>query len=291
VIEVLRAGSLTTVQDLGRPGLAHIGVPPSGASDPRSLGLANRLVGNPDGAPGLEATLQGPALRFHRPASVALAGAPCRARAAGRPAGLHAVLHLDAGDVLDVGPALAGVRTYVAVRGGLAVEAVLGSASTDLLTGLGPAPLRAGDRLAVGTAAAAWPLVEVAPVPPLPDRPELRVVPGPRHDWFAPAALEALCGSWRVQPSSNRIGVRLAGPVLERVRHDELASEGVVTGAIQVPPSGEPIVLLPDHPTTGGYPVIAVVAFEDLPALGQLRPGGEVSFRVDGTPAGTRGST
>jgi biotin-dependent carboxylase-like uncharacterized protein len=284
VIEVLRAGSLTTVQDLGRPGLAHIGVPPSGAADPPSLALANRLVGNPDGAPALEATLQGPALRFHRPASVALAGAPCRASAAGRPVGPHAVLHLAAGAVLDVGSVLAGVRTYVAVRGGLAVAPVLGSASTDLLTGLGPAPVRTGDRLAVGQAATGWPLVDVAPVPPLPERPELRVLPGPRDDWFAPEALEALMGAWRVQPTSNRIGVRLAGPALPRVRHDELPSEGVVAGAIQVPPSGEPIILLADHPTTGGYPVIAVVAFDDLPAVGQLRPGVEVRLRRAPSP-------
>lgn len=281
MIEVLRPGGLTTVQDLGRPGLAHLGVPPSGAADRPALQLANRLVGNPEGAPALETTLQGPALRFHRPASVALAGAPCPARAASRPIAMHAVVHLRAGDVLDLGLAEAGVRTYVAVRGGLAVETVLGSASTDLLSGLGPPPLRTGDRLAVGSLATGWPLVEVAPVAPPAARAELRVVPGPREDWLAPEALDILCGTWTVAPGSNRVGVRLTGARLERARDGELASEGVVAGAIQVPPSGEPIILLADHPTTGGYPVIAVVAYDDLPTAGQLRPGGAVALRLD----------
>ena len=278
---MLKPGSLTTVQDLGRPGLAHLGVPPSGAADPRSLRLANRLVGNREGAAALEATLQGPVLVARAPVTLALAGATADAHVDDRPVAMHAVLHLAAGEVLDLGPLRDGVRTYVAVRGGLAVELVLGSASTDLLTGLGPPPLAAGDRLGLAAEEEGWPVLDAAPVPALPARPRLRVLAGPREDWLAPDALDVLTATrWTVGPGSNRVGVRLAGGRLGRAREEELPSEGVVAGAIQVPPSGEPIVLLADHPTTGGYPVLAVVAHEDLPLVGQLRPGGEVAFEL-----------
>jgi biotin-dependent carboxylase-like uncharacterized protein len=281
VIEVVRPGSLTTVQDLGRPGLAHIGVPPSGAADKRSLRLANRLVGNHEDAPALETTLRGPVLRFHAPVTVALAGAPADARVGRRRLAMHAVEHLGAGEELDVGVATGGARTYLAVRGGLAVDPVLGSASADLLTGLGPPRLAAGDRFEIGDRVAGWPVVDAAAVCGLPVTPLLRVLPGPREDWFAEGALGVLCSTtWEVTPSSNRVGVRLTGGRLERAGDDELPSEGVVTGAIEVPPSGEPIVLLDDHPVTGGYPVLAVVAYDDLPRAGQLRPGGGVRFTV-----------
>jgi len=247
-VEVVSPGLLTTVQDLGRPGLAHLGVPPSGAADPVAYELGNRLVGNQAGAAALEATLDGPVLRFDRPTMVALTGATAQ--------------DVRRVEVLDVGRCAGGARTYIAVRGGIDVEPTLGSRSTDLLTGLGPPPLRTGDRLRIGADPA-----DAQPAPPgtvpgfgVPDEPVLRVVPGPRDDWFTTAALEALCSEpWRVTSSSNRVGVRLEGPVLERARDDELLSEGLVTGALQVPASGQPILLLNDHPTTGGYPVIAVV--------------------------------
>jgi biotin-dependent carboxylase-like uncharacterized protein len=179
---------------------------------------------------------------------------------------------------LDVGPLEPGVRAYIAVRGGIDVEPVLGSRSTDLLTGLGPRPLEAGDVLAIGPEPAtapedAW-LAEREPRP-------LRVVAGPRDDWFVPEALTLLAAAeWQVTAASNRVGIRLSGPTLERARQDELLSEGLVTGAIQVPPNGHPILLLNDHPTTGGYPVIAVVVHEDLPRAGQLRPGEIVRFSL-----------
>jgi biotin-dependent carboxylase-like uncharacterized protein len=270
-VEVTRPGLLTTVQDRGRPGLAHLGVPPSGAADPAAYELGNRLVGNPPGAASLEATLDGPVLRFDRPTTVALTGATTP--------------ELRTVEELEVGRCLRGARTYVAVRGGIDVEPVLGSRSTDLLTGLGPRPLRAGDVLEIGSVAGDPPPDRPGTVPTteLPDEPILRVVPGPRDDWFTAAALETLCGeAWRVSSSSNRVGIRLEGPPLERVRGDELLSEGLVTGALQVPASGQPILLMQDHPTTGGYPVIAVVRSDDLRLGGQLAPRQSVRFAVDG---------
>jgi len=280
VIEVLSPGSLTTIQDLGRPGWAHLGVPPSGAADPRSLGLANRLVGNPEGAAALEATIRGPVLRFDRAAEVALTGAPVEARVDNRPVAMHAVERLRGGNVLDIGLATAGARTYLAVRGGIGAEPVLGSRSTDVLSGLGPPVLAAGTRLTVEAGALAWPATEVAPVPPLSAHPVLRVTAGPRDDRFAPDALGVLCGAaWEVGSASNRVGVRLSGPPLVPVDETELESEGLVTGALEVPPSGQPVLLLADHPTTGGYPVLAVVVSADLPLAGQLRPGDGVAFR------------
>lgn len=265
MIEVVDPGLLTTIQDIGRPGYAHLGVPPSGAVDRRSLEAGNQLVGNPPGAPALEATLIGPRLRFDRPTLVALSGA-CSTR-------------VELVRELDVGRATDGARIYVCIHGGIDVEPVLGSCSTDLLTGLGPRPLRAGDKLRVGDAPDDTSII--LSTPPRSNR--LRVVPGPRDDWFAPEALDVLCGTdWKVTPASNRVGLRLDGPELPRARHDELLSEGLVTGALQVPPNGRPILLLNDHPTTGGYPVIAVVHSDDLPSAGQLAPGDVVQLTLSG---------
>ncbi|WP_119727825.1 5-oxoprolinase subunit C family protein [Thermomonospora amylolytica] len=282
MIEVVRPGPLTTVQDLGRPGHAHLGVPCSGAADRPSLCLANRLVGNPEDAACLEMTFGGAVLRFHRSAWVAATGAPAPLRVNGRPAAMNAPCHVPAGTRLEVGVPEAGVRTYLAVRGGLAVDPVLGSRSTDLLSGLGPAPLTRGDRLPVGDAPGDAPiLVDQAPVPPLPGEPVLRILPGPRDDWFAPDALRTLTAEpYEVTAESNRVGIRLAGRPLQRARDGELPSEGMVTGALQVPPNGLPIVFLTDHPTTGGYPVIAVLSSADLPTAAQLRPGQKVRFRL-----------
>jgi biotin-dependent carboxylase-like uncharacterized protein len=274
--EVLAAGLLTTVQDRGRPGWAHLGVPPSGAADLRALELGNRIVGNDVSAAALEATLSGPRLRFRDAAVCALTGAETDASVErNRP------FEVGAGEVLDVGACLNGVRAYLSVRGGVEVEPVLGSRSTDLLSGLGPPQVREGDVLPIGRESTTRPQFDVEPPPPLPTEPILRLLPGPRDDWFAP---NALAGTWRVSPSSNRVGVRLEGPRIERVRNEELLSEGVVTGALQVPPSGQPILLLNDHPTTGGYPVLGVVHAGALPLVGQLRPGQRLSFAIASTP-------
>jgi biotin-dependent carboxylase-like uncharacterized protein len=199
---------------------------------------------------------------------------------AGRPAPVNAPVTVPAGAELVLGAPAVGLRTYVAVRGGVDVPPVLGSRSTDRLSGLGPEPLRAGTLLAIGTAAGEEPIVDVAPVRPPSDRPVLRVLPGPRRDWLAADAWSRLISDgWTVSADSDRVGLRLTGPRLGRARDDELPSEGLVPGAVQVPPDGAPVLFLADHPVTGGYPVLAVVVTADLPAAAQLRPGDEVRFR------------
>ncbi|WP_317442204.1 biotin-dependent carboxyltransferase family protein [Streptomyces collinus] len=276
---VVRAGALTTVQDRGRPGYAHLGVPRSGALDPGTAGLVNRLAGNGPDAAVLETTLDGCALRPRSAVTVAVGGAPCPVSVDGRPAAWGAPVAVPAGALLEVGAAVAGVRAYVAVSGGVAVAPVLGSRSTDLLSGLGPAPLAAGTVLPLGVPAGPPARVDGVPQPRPPAELVLRVTPGPRADWFTAGALRALARrAYRVSSASNRIGLRTEGPALERARSGELPSEGMVLGAVQVPPDGRPVVFLADHPTTGGYPVIAVVRAADLAAAAQAVPGTPVRF-------------
>ncbi|SDG33010.1 biotin-dependent carboxylase uncharacterized domain-containing protein [Sinosporangium album] len=278
LVEVLATGMLATVQDAGRPGYAHLGVPRSGAADERSLALANRLVGNPEGFAGIELTLGGARLRFRGGAWVAVTGAPCEV-AGGE---MYAPAWVPPGGEVTVGMPAAGLRTYVAVRGGVAVEPVLGSRSHDTLSGLGPAPLKPGDLLPVGPALGlALPAADYAPPPSFPSAPVLRMLPGPRDDWFAEGAVEAMCAvPYAVSSDSNRVGVRLRGPAPRRTRRGELPSEGMVRGAVQVPPDGQPIVFLADHPPTGGYPVIGVVVEADIGTAAQLRPGDTVRFAL-----------
>jgi biotin-dependent carboxylase-like uncharacterized protein len=287
-IEVLAPGALTTIQDLGRPGWAHIGVPRSGAADREALRLANRLVGNADGAAALETTLVGPRLRFAGDARVALTGAQVDARVGERRLSMNEAIELSAGDELKVGTAKSGLRTYVAVAGGIDMPLVLGSAATDVLTGLGPAALTGGDVLESGPAPAGGgrasgpPVPEPPPLLELPDSVLLQVIVGPRSDWFTSESINGLLtGEFTVSHTSNRIGLRLDGPGLERARAGELLSEGLVPGAIQVPPDGQPILLLADHPTTGGYPVVAVVRSTSLALAAQLRPGQRLRFTAD----------
>lgn len=278
-VEVVRAGPFTTIQDLGRPGHAHLGVGRSGAVDRPSVRLANRLVGNHEGAAALELTFGVLALRATASTTVALTGAPCSVRVDRRLRDLATAITLTPGQVVEVGAPTRGVRTYLALRGGIQVERVLGSAATDVLSGLGPEPLRDGDRLDIGTPTAALPAVDAVPLAQLPDEVVLRVVPGPRADWFTTDALATLgAAHFEATSSSDRVGVRLDGPVLERATQGELLSEGMVEGAVQVPADGHPVVFLADHPVTGGYPVIAVVHPDDLPLAAQLRPGQAVRF-------------
>lgn len=281
VIEVVAPGPLCTVQDLGRPGLAYLGVGHSGAADRPALRLANRLVGNSEGAAGLEATLGGLALRFDAAALVAVAGAPTEVTVGSRAGGMYAPLPVPPGGTVELAAPAVGVRCYLAVRGGIAVGSVLGSRSTDLLAGLGPPRLAAGMRLPVGEDSRGFPAVDVAPVPPLPDVVVLHALLGPRDDWFTPQARDTLGRkTYEVSPASDRVGLRLRGPALERVRSDELPSEGMVEGALQVTPDGMPVLLLADHPVTGGYPVIAVVDTGDVHLAAQARPGQQVRFRL-----------
>ncbi|KOU91165.1 allophanate hydrolase [Streptomyces sp. XY533] len=279
---VVRPGALTTVQDGGRPGHAHLGVPRSGALDTAAYALANRLLGNPPDAAVLETTLDGVSLRAAAPTVVAVTGAPCPVRISGRPVAWGAPVRLPAGAELEVGRAESGLRSYVAVRGGLAVPPVLGSRSTDLLSGLGPPVLSAGMTLPVGPAGPdPVPGADAYGLPAAPAELLLPLRPGPRADWFTGASLAGLWRSaFRVSPSSNRIGLRTeGGPALVRARAGELPSEGMVLGAVQVPPDGLPVVFLADHPVTGGYPVVGVVGpGPALDAAAQARPGTPVRF-------------
>lgn len=291
-ITVLDPGPLTLIEDLGRRGSADLGLSPSGALDRTSLMLANALLGNPPGAPGLEVLLGGLRLRFVTGASVAVTGAEGRVTLNGAEIDLNQLVRVPPGAVMAFGPPAFGIRYYLAVAGGIAAPALLGSCSADLLSGEGPPPLKAGDTLALmhGNGAAA--VTDTAPAPPpeafrgvfrrAPDpyRPiTLRVDRGPRADWFDDASLRRLTGqSWTISPDSNRIGARLLGRPLRLNRTEELPSEGAVLGALQVPPSGLPTVFLADHPVTGGYPVIAVVRRADVDLLGQARPGQRIRF-------------
>ncbi|WP_369217063.1 biotin-dependent carboxyltransferase family protein [Streptomyces flavofungini] len=276
---VVRPGALTTVQDRGRPGHAHLGVPRSGALDAPAAALVNRLVGNGPDAAVLETTLDGCAVRPRLPVTVAVGGAPCPVSVDGRPAPWGAPLRVPAGALLEVGAVVAGVRSYVAFDGGVAVEPVLGSRATDLLSGLGPAPLATGAVLPLGEPSGPHARVDAVPQPAPPGELVLGVTLGPRSDWFTAAALETLTTrAYRVSSASNRIGLRTEGPALERAVPGELPSEGMVLGAVQVPPDGTPVVFLADHPTTGGYPVVAVVRERDLAAAAQAPPGTPVRF-------------
>lgn len=277
---VVRSGALTTVQDPGRPGHAHLGVPRSGALDAHSARLVNRLVGNTESAAVLETTLNGCAVRPRCAVTVVVGGAPCAVTVDGRPAAWGAPVRVAAGAVLEVGPAVRGVRAYVAFAGGVAVEPVLGSRATDLLSGLGPAPLTDGAVLPLGKPAGPPARMDGSvPWTAPPAELVLRLRLGPRDDWFTDAAVRTLGrGAYRVSSASNRIGLRTEGPPLERAVPGELPSEGVVLGAVQVPPDGRPVVFLADHPTTGGYPVVAVVDRRDLSAAAQAVPGTPVRF-------------
>ncbi|MFI9408025.1 biotin-dependent carboxyltransferase family protein [Nocardia sp. NPDC052316] len=284
VVRILDAGLLSTIQDLGRPGWFAVGVGVSGAADRGSLKLANRLVGNPEDAAGIETLLGGLELVAEAPVLLAVTGADAPITVDGVAEARASVLALRTGQRLKLGTATAGLRVYVAVRGGIAVEPVLGSRSRDTLAGLGPEPLTEGTRLTVGPAADyPWPNVEVAPVPPMDSGPvTVRVLLGPRDDWFTDP--RSLCtGRWQMTDRADRVGVRLArvgdGPPLTRINDKELPTEGVPLGAIQVQPSGEPVVFLADHPITGGYPVVGTVVTADVDLLAQLRPGQQLRFR------------
>ncbi|MPQ97032.1 5-oxoprolinase/urea amidolyase family protein [Modestobacter sp. I12A-02628] len=269
-LTVLATGPLSTVQDAGRPGQAAWGIGRSGACDRAAHRLANRLVGNDEDAATVEVTFGGLAVRADADVLVTTTGARCAGSSCH-----DAPVTLPAGAELRLGPPATGLRTYLAVRGGIAVPPVLGSRSTDLLAGLGPAVLSPGVVLPVGDPTRPEPGVDLAPVPdPAGGTVTVRVLPGPRRDWFPDAAWAALTATaWVVSSDSNRVGVRLEGAPLERSSTRELPSEGMVRGALQVPPSGQPVLFLADHPVTGGYPVIGYVTDGDVDRCAQLRPG------------------
>lgn len=286
-LEVGAGGFLTTVQDLGRPGFAAIGVSASGAADPIALRVGNRLVGNGENAAALEMTLVGASVRFETDTAFALTGADCGAELAGRAVPRWRVAHAMAGDTLTGRALRGGARAYLCVRGGVAVPGVFGSASTHLASGIGGfhgRPVAPGDRLPLG------------PTPAMPtcDRPidptdlpgyrmgdSVRVTTGPQSSWFQrDAAATLTSATWLVAEACDRMGLRLEGPALPAVDTRELVTEGVALGAMQVPPDGRPIVLFVEHQTSGGYPKIANVAAVDMARLGQLRPRDAVRFHV-----------
>ncbi len=281
MISVVRPGPLTTVQDLGRPGWAHLGVPRAGAVDPVSLRLANRLVANPDGAAALEATVAGPDLTFGVDTTIALVGGHVEASIDGAAVPTAQTLRIGAGQTLRMGQVRSGTRAYLAVAGGIDAPAVLGSSSRDTLSGIGPAPLQAGQRLGVAAAGINPPGARLRVDRSYSLDNEVRVVLGPRHDRATSSGLARLLGEgYTATPSSDRTGTRLSGPTVELVAGcPPLASEAMVAGAVQVPPDGQPIVLLANHATHGGYPVVAVVVAADLALVGQSRPAGTICFR------------
>lgn len=293
-LRIVSPGLQSLIQDLGRQGYSALGVSAAGALDRASLRRANRLVGNSPSAAAIETVSGGLKVQAVGDQVLAVAGAPSAltidspsdpesdnpGRRRTIPVATPFAL-LD-GETLTLGAPEAGFRSYLAVRGGVDAAPVLGSRSTDTMSGIGPAPLAAGQLLASGN------VVESGVVgnPELqPDFPGdgvtvLDIVPGPRADWFDASALESLCGQdWVVKPQSNRVGMRLDGTPLERSRRGELPSEGTVAGAIQVPPEGLPVLFLADHPITGGYPVVGVVVDHQLDLAAQVPIGGSIRFR------------
>lgn len=288
-IEILSVGLPVLFQDLGRAGLASQGISVSGAADRASLKVANRLVGNPVDAAALEIALGGLRFRMHGSGVMALAGAeaPIVVTAAnGLPiaAPHHQAVALDEGDVVSLGRPAAGMRSYLAFRGGFAVAPVLGSVATDTLAQIGPAAPGAGDVIAIRPAPAGALVSSELPPFPMPNKDEtivLDVFMGPRTDWFTNEAVEEfLSQEWSVTPQSSRVGIRLSGQALERRNHGELPSEATVRGAIQVPAGGQPVLFLADHPLTGGYPVIANIAGHHLDLVGQIPVGARIRFNA-----------
>ncbi|GFG53561.1 allophanate hydrolase [Mycolicibacterium agri] len=274
-------GVLALLQDRGRRGLAHLGVGRSGAADRTSYDLANRLVGNQPGAACIETVFGRIEIRFDTTVLVAVTGAPVTIRCGGREQAINSAFTVFAGETMALGAASDGLRTYIAVRGGIEGDRVLGSASWDTMAHIGTPPLRAGDVLKIGDRCADWPPVDCAPVAAsMNSLLELPLLLGPRDDWFADEAIECLATArFTVSPDADRVGIRLDGPPLARRRPGELASEGVVVGALQVPTNGRPTLFMPDAPVTGGYPVIGVVPRSGVDRAAQAVPGARIRFK------------
>lgn len=277
-LEIMHTGPLALIEDLGRPGLAHLGVTRSGAADRRSHALANRLVANPADRATIEVTFGGLTARVRGgDIAIAVTGADTDPAVDGIPFGINSIHYAHDRQVISLGSPHCGLRTYLAVRGGIDVEPVLGSRSSDVMSGIGPQPLQPGDELPVGEHTTAFSELDQAPVASFTEDPiELNVVPGPRDDWFIdPDVL--VHSEWVASDRSDRVGMRLDGcPLQHRRPGRQLPSEGATRGAIQVPPNGLPVILGPDHPVTGSYPVIGVVTDHDIDLVAQIRPGQQV---------------
>jgi len=284
-ITILRPGLFTTIQDLGRWGHQSSGVPVSGAMDRVSHRVANALVGNDPSAALLEATLVGPEIRIDTGATLAVTGADLSARLDGNELPLHRAVKCRTGAILRFGDRRTGARAYIAFGGGIAVPPVMGSRATHIQSGLGGATGRAvapGDTLPLGgdRTASPWRVID-APVRRMEGGAKLRVIPGPQSEAFPAEALERLQRTrYTVTPQSDRMGYRLSGATIARVDGREMISDATFAGALQVPPSGDPILLMSDRQTSGGYPQIATVITADLPLAGQLAPGDWIEFEV-----------
>jgi antagonist of KipI len=284
LIQVQAPGLLTTVQDLGREGFGPLGVSASGAADAISLRLGNRLVGNAEGAAGLEMTLLGGTFAFPQGGVIALTGSDFGATLDEAPVGLYTSLEVKAGQTLRVGPTRTGARCYLCVQGAIAVKPLLGSASTHLLSGLGGyegRALRQGDVLQTGLATSPFTKKTIAPraLERLSPRKRLRVTPGPQSAFFPESSLRQFyAGTYRVAEDSNRMGLRLEGQPIAQASSGEMITEGVSLGAVQITAGGLPIILFVEQQTTGGYAKIANVISADLHSLGQLRPRDEIRF-------------
>jgi biotin-dependent carboxylase-like uncharacterized protein len=278
-LEVLDGGLLTLIQDLGRVGLASIGVGPSGAADRGAFRLGARLLAQSYTAAALEVTFGGLSVRARGDLQVALTGAQAPAAVDGRAVGYFGPFMVADGQILTLGTPQLGLRSYLSVRGGIAVAPVLGSRATDTLSGMGPPPVQAGDVLPVGPPPKAFPNQDLVPVPARSaETLVLYALRGPRDDWLSDMDALAVT-TWTVSDHSDRVGIRLSGEPLRREgsrQGQELSSEGVVSGSIQVPPGGQPVIFLADHPVTGGYPVVAVLLDDDIDRAAQAVPGQQV---------------
>ncbi len=285
MFEVVQPGMLSTPQDAGRSGHAHLGIGRAGAADWTALHLANALVGNPVDACAIEITLQGPVLKALASHRVALSGAPLpQARINDDPWPMGVARLVQRGDRLSLGGMSSGCRSYLAVAGGIDVAPWLGSRSCDVNAGLGPMPLKAGDRLPVGPADRVLPntfdwSLDLRPWQHSDAPRSLRLLKGAHTNQLNETS-RGLLGdaTFRISPASNRVGTRLDGPELRLIKPLEIISTGSVAGSMQLPPGGQPIVLGCEHPVSGGYPRIAQVIEADLPRLAQCRPGDEVRF-------------
>jgi biotin-dependent carboxylase-like uncharacterized protein len=273
-------GPLTTVQDLGRPGHLRVGIPASGPVDEEAFVLANRLVGNEDSAAALECTLMGPRIEFTDARSVAVTGAEMVLTLNGSPVPRWESLRVKGGDILKLGAAKTGVRAYLAIGGGIETPAALGSRATYLRGRLGGRALAKGDRLPLGPTTESVGRVRSERVPDYSTEPEVQVVLGPQDDRFTARGIATfLEGPYEMTPQSDRMGARLRGPVIEHARGHDIISDGVPLGGIQVVGDGQPIVLLVDRQSTGGYTKIATVCSFDIGRVGQLKPGQRLRFR------------
>ncbi|MDY5839581.1 MAG: biotin-dependent carboxyltransferase family protein, partial [Corynebacterium camporealensis] len=288
-MEVLDAGLLTLFQDLGRPGSGDLGVTPSGAADRASAATANIAVGNTRNATVLE-NIGGMKLRALTDTVVCVTGAQARVRLGEMPVHLARPVLVTAGQVIRIDPAGLGMRNYIAIRGGIISDSELGSSATDVLSGLGPDPVSAGDVIGVLPRSSGMTDAQLTNPLRVQEGPggrtaaTLRCVLGPRDDWFGDNVATFLNTTWTVSGDSNRVGLRLnAGDTtVARVRDGELPSEGMVAGSVQIPPNGQPVIFMRDHAVTGGYPVVATVVEEDIDVAAQLPPGAQVKFELVG---------